>query len=188
MDVSIFHALNGLAGHALWLDRLLKWLATYLQVVLVGSVVLAWVWPGSAADRVERERLVLYAVGATLLALGIAQVIGHLWFRERPYVHHSAHLLLHPSADPSFPSDHAIGGFALALPFVLARRRLGWWLLSVATVLAVSRVAVGTHYPSDVIGGALLGAGAAWVVWTWRGWIEPVVEPCLRLGHRLHLA
>ncbi len=118
----------------------------------------------------------------------MAQVIGHLWFRERPYVHHSAHLLLHPSADPSFPSDHAIGGFALALPFVFARRRIGWLLLALATALSLVRVAVGTHYPSDVLGGAVIGAAAAWCVWICRKLVERPLSIGLSLARRFRLA
>lgn len=188
MDLSLYHALNGLAGQAPWLDRLLGWLATDLPLVLVAGIGLAWFWPGPAEDRGERERLAAYAVAAALLGLAAAQVIGHVWFRERPYVDHAAHLLLAPSGDPSFPSDHAIGGFALALPFVFARRRVGWLLLGLATVLAASRVAVGTHYPSDVVGGAILGAGAAWLVWACRRWLEIPLAPCLGLARRCRLA
>lgn len=188
MDLRLYDVLNGIAGRADWLDAGLKAIATDLPVVLAVIVVATWFWPGSVRDREQRERLAAYAVGAALLGLAIAQIIGQLWFRERPYVHHPAHLLLNPSGDPSFPSDHAIGGFALALPFVFAQRRLGWFLLALATLLAVVRVAVGTHYPSDVVGGALIGASAAGVVWLCRGLVEPPLAAGLSLARRLRLA
>lgn len=188
MDLWVFHAVNGLAGHGVWLDRLLRGIATYLPEIMGLVLIGAWFWPSSVPIRIERQRLIVYAVPAALLGLGIAQVIGHLWFRERPYVHHSAHLIVSPSADPSFPSDHAVGGFGLAMPFVFARRRLGSLLLALAALLAVSRVAVGTHYPSDVVGGALVGAAAAYVVWRVRWLIDPPLMLSLMYARRLRLA
>jgi len=188
MDLAVFRTVNGLAGRVDWLDTLLRWGATSVPVVLVALVGAAWFWPGSAVDRGHRQRLAVYAVASALIGLAVAQVIGHLWFRDRPYVAHAATLLLNPSPDPSFPSDHAVGGFALAVPFVLARRRIGGWLLGLVTALAVVRVTAGTHYPSDVIGGAPVGTGAALVVWRWRGLVDRPLTAMLSLAHRLRLA
>ena len=55
-------------------------------------------------------------------------------------------------------SDHAILGFAVAVMVWRYNRRVGTALLVLATLLAIARVFVGAHYPSDVLGGALLGA------------------------------
>ncbi|MEA2512874.1 MAG: undecaprenyl-diphosphatase [Thermomicrobiales bacterium] len=188
MDVSVLHALNGLAGHGVWPDRLLGGIATYLPMVMALVLVVTWFWPASVPIRAERQRLVAYAVPAALLGLGVAQIIGHLWFRDRPYIHHTAHLIVTKSADPSFPSDHAVGGFGLAMPFVFARRRLGWVLLALAATLACARVAVGTHYPSDVVGGAILGTAAAYLVWRLRWLIERPLALSLIYARRLRLA
>lgn len=188
MDVALYHVVNGLAGRADWLDTLLRWGATDLPVGFLILLAATWFWPGTADDRGRRERLAAYAVAAALLGLSVAQIIAHLWLRDRPYVHHSATLLVPVSGDPSFPSDHAVGSFALATPYLLAKRRLGWLLLGAATLLAIARVAVGTHYPSDVVGGALVGAGAGWLVWRLRGLLERPLVLGLSIAHRFHLA
>ena len=103
---------------------------------------------------------------SALLALVVAHLITELWARPRPYVAHpDVHLFIARSADPSFPSDHATAAFAIAVALFLRHRKAGWIAVAMATVLAVARVAVGTHYPGDVAAGALIGATAALVFW-----------------------
>ncbi len=82
-----------------------------------------------------------------------------------------------PSPDPSFPSDHATAAFAIAVAIFLRHRKAGTLALILATLVSISRVALGTHYPSDVIGGALLGTAAALVLWA-----PPVRRPLHRLA------
>lgn len=188
MDLRLYHALNNLAGRTEWLDQLLRWGAQDLPIAMVLVLAAVWFWPGEPVQRAHRQRLAVYAVSAALLGLALSQVIGHTWFRERPYVHQTAHLLISPSGDPSFPSDHAVAGFALAAPFLLARRRVGWLLLGMAVGLALTRVAVGTHYPTDVVGGALLGTVAAIPIWRVRAWIDLPLAPCIHLARRFRLA
>ncbi len=113
----------------------------------------------------------------------IAQPVTHLVDRARPYVSHPAHahLLISRSPDPSFPSDHATGAFALAFGIWLYDRTVGTVLLVLAGVLAFARVYVGTHYPGDVVGGALLGIGVALVLYLigpTRRLIEAVAKRC----------
>jgi len=104
---------------------------------------------------------------SALLALGAAQVISHLWERPRPYVAHAdaSHLFIPASHDPSFPSDHATAAFAIAVALLLRHRRAGIVALVMGVLVSIGRVAVGTHYPSDVVGGAVLGTLAALLLW-----------------------
>ena len=82
--------------------------------------------------------------------------------RLRPYDADVTLLIVERSADFSFPSDHATATFAIAAVFLLhGVRRLGSAFLLAAVLVAVSRVYVGTHYISDVLGGALTGVLAA---------------------------
>lgn len=122
---------------------------------------------------------VIAAGFSALLALGAAQVIAHIWERPRPYIAHpgDAHLFIAASHDPSFPSDHATAAFAIAVALLLRHRKAGILALVMAVTLCLARVAVGTHYPGDVLGGALLGTAAALILW------HPVVRrPLHELG------
>jgi undecaprenyl-diphosphatase len=64
----------------------------------------------------------------------------------------------------SFPSGHAITVFAVASAIALFARRTGLVLLLPAVAVAISRVAIGAHYPSDVLAGAALGFVSALVM------------------------
>jgi undecaprenyl-diphosphatase len=57
----------------------------------------------------------------------------------------------------SFPSGHATVSFACAAVLAAALPRLRVPLFALAALIAFSRVYVGVHYPSDVVGGAALG-------------------------------
>lgn len=57
----------------------------------------------------------------------------------------------------SFPSNHALNNFAAAIFFAKLFPKLRWILFSAASLVAISRVYLGLHYPSDVLGGALIG-------------------------------
>jgi membrane-associated phospholipid phosphatase len=65
----------------------------------------------------------------------------------------------------AFPSGHTSSAFLLAGVWALSssRRWLAPALLVYASLAGISRMAVGVHWPSDVLGGAILGWGSAWV-------------------------
>jgi undecaprenyl-diphosphatase len=188
MDMDLLRALNGLAGRSDWFDRLLRLGAGDLPAAMMLTLVVVWFWRGPEEERSSRQRLVAYACAAAALGLGVAQIIGHAWFRDRPYVDHPVHLILSPSGEPSFPSDHPDGAFGLTTPFLFARRRIGWVLLGMALAVSFCRVAAGTHYPSDVLGGAIIGTLAAAVVWSLKGWLDLLLTPCLLFARRFRLA
>jgi undecaprenyl-diphosphatase len=113
------------------------------------------------------RRAVVAAVLSAGLALLIGKVISTVVDRPRPFVADpgSLHLFAPHSADPSFPSDHATAAFAIAVAILLRNRPWGVVALVAAALLSVGRVAAGLHYPSDVLGGAVLGSLAAGVLW-----------------------
>lgn len=63
----------------------------------------------------------------------------------------------------SFPSGHTSSSFACALPLaLLLGRKKGILAYVLATLIALSRLYVGVHYPTDVIGGAVIGTLVSW--------------------------
>jgi undecaprenyl-diphosphatase len=164
MDFTLFKLVNGLSGNAL-ADAVAKFLAVDLAYVLVALVALTFLVPWHRR-RTERRTGAVVATMAAAVALLINQPLGHLIDRVRPYAAHpaQAHLLIARSHDPSFPSDHATGAFALAFGIWLYDRTIGTALLILAAVMGIARVYVGMHYPSDVVAGALIGVVVATVL------------------------
>ncbi len=179
MDYDLFKAINGLSGNS-FADSVVKFFATDMVVVLVALVALTFLIPWPRL-RWERRSGAVLATASAGLALLISQPIGHLVDRTRPFLAHPAHahLLISQSHDPSFPSDHATGAFALAFGIWLYDRTFGAIFLVLAAIVAFARVYVGTHYPGDVLGGALLGiavASALYLVPPIRSLLEAVAR------------
>ena len=76
----------------------------------------------------------------------------------RPYeVIEGLELLIERQPDWSFPSGHSAASFAAATVIWLSHRRTGWPAVVLAGLIALSRLYVGVHYPTDVMFGALSG-------------------------------
>ncbi len=63
----------------------------------------------------------------------------------------------------SFPSNHALNNFAAATFFYKLYPSLKWPLFIAASLVAISRVYLGLHYPSDILGGAIIGAAFGYI-------------------------
>lgn len=59
----------------------------------------------------------------------------------------------------SFPSNHALNNFAAAVFLLRIFPVYKWIFISTAILISISRIYLGVHYPSDVLGGAILGIG-----------------------------
>jgi undecaprenyl-diphosphatase len=123
-------------------------------------------------------------MAAAGLGLFMSQVISHFWQRPRPFMAHPHEtiLLVAQSHEPSFPSDHAVAAFAIAFAVAFVGRRMGAFFLAGATLIAVTRVIAGLHYPGDVLGGAAIGLVAAAIVMRVGGdYLTPVVRVLSRI-------
>ena len=188
--IILAHVLDPWAYHALRLDgvysgdlgRLLR-VQGFLPTWIVVGVVLALHDP-ERGWRVLRGRgglLVLSAGLGGVVAEGLKLVfrrlrpgeLGEYVFRpftERPF--HSGGLGL--------PSSHALVAFGAAamLSRLFPRARLLWW--SLAWGCALSRVAAGAHFLSDVVVAAVLGWLVGALVWQWRDAAAPPARPTRR--------
>lgn len=167
MDWSLLHALNNfLAQHDAVEDPLLFYVNAS-EALFVATLAVVFLAARGAAHAAWRRASVAAVLSAGL-GLTVAKVISELVDRARPFVADpgGVHLFSGHAADPGFPSDHATAAFAIAVAILLRKRSWGYVALVAAAVLSVGRVALGVHYPSDVLAGAAVGSAAALVLWT----------------------
>jgi undecaprenyl-diphosphatase len=166
IDFTLYKSLNGFAYHHDGFEDTLRFCALNAQYAFLALLAVLFVVRGKWRSISGRHGVVAAGFSA-LLALGIAHILADLVARPRPYVAHAhtAHLFISPSHDPSFPSDHATAAFAIAVALLLRHRKAGLLAIALAVVVSLARVAVGTHYPSDVLAGAVIGTAAALVLW-----------------------
>jgi undecaprenyl-diphosphatase len=165
VDWSLFHLVNTEVATRDWLEDPVTTIAT-LAVPLYALATIC-LWLVSRPPGISRWRLAsVSALCAAGLAMLANQLVAHVWDRPRPFAAHAAatHLLAAPSPDPSFPSDHAAAAFAIAFCVLAFSRWAGAGFLVAATSIGLSRIALGLHYPSDVIAGVLVGWVAALLV------------------------
>lgn len=161
MDTSIYRWVNRLANHTHWAHGVARAYANY-GVVLFAALLLVTYLVGRSTTDFRQQAAAVLTGGATLLAVGIGQVIGHAVERARPYAAMAdVHVLVNRSTDFSFPSDHATMAGAVAVGLFLASRRWGVPALVLGLLMAATRVYVGAHYPGDVLAGFALGGAVA---------------------------
>ncbi len=107
-----------------------------------------------------------YYMGATLLTSAL--ITTSLKFaidKDRPFVTYPEIQKLTSAGSPSFPSGHTSEAFATATSLSLAFPK--WYVIAPSFIWAsaagYSRMHLGVHYPSDVLVGALIGSGSAWL-------------------------
>ena len=113
-----------------------------------------------------------YKLGLEMgLSLGISHLIVHvvkrITNRPRPYITLKNIDQVNIPFEPySFPSGHTTAAFSVAVTLSLSTPIWGWEciLLALASLVGISRVYLGVHYPSDVLMGGLLGTACAYLV------------------------
>jgi undecaprenyl-diphosphatase len=168
LDVSIFRALNDFCGWSPALDRIVVNLEALQGSLFMGIVGMLWYWPDKEMPR--RRETILTMLLAVAVSLIINRTLSTLVpFRDRPMYSIGANAVTfvwHPDLEhwSSFPSDHATYLFAIAASLWLISRRWGLFFGLFATFVAVARVYLGIHYPSDVLVGALIGIATSIVI------------------------
>lgn len=103
-------------------------------------------------------------VSGLMALVGLSGLACYKWLkagttRPRPYtVSQHIHLGTAPLDQFSFPSGHTLHAVGFTLVSCHEYPELGWLLIPFTTLIAISRVVLGLHYPSDVLAGAGLGA------------------------------
>lgn len=136
------------------LARLIRILYTVLPIIMMvayPSIVLI-----NAFDKIDHSFILSIVVPAVTL-LGV-MVIRKLINKPRPYEKYGvSSLILKSKSGKSFPSNHAACGFVIAMSGFTVNTALGFILLLVAVIIALTRIFSGVHFISDTVAGSLIG-------------------------------
>lgn len=106
--------------------------------------------------RVLGQMIITSLIITTIIGEGI---IKNIVKRKRPfYGENDKELLITKPITYSFPSGHTASSFAVATVFIKTDNAASFEIVLLASLIAFSRVYLGVHYPSDVIGGGIIGA------------------------------
>jgi undecaprenyl-diphosphatase len=166
MDWTLLHALNDFLFQHDRVEDPLLFYVNASEMLFIATLAVVFLLAHGRRHLDWRRAMVAAALSAGL-GLAVAKLLSELVDRTRPFVAdpHGVHLFSGHAADPGFPSDHATAAFAIATAILLRKRRAGFAVLGAAAVLSVGRVALGVHYPTDVLAGAAVGAAAALALW-----------------------
>ena len=159
LDTDLFLAFNAGANPNPYVALFAIALTRFAILLVPCYIVVLWI------QGTRRRRLLAFAL---VLALAIGIVLSFLTglavFRPRPFMVGLGHSLVEHRPNASFPSNHTLVFAVCATVLALVRQYGAAFLAAVIGLLvAWSRVYVGVHYPSDLVGGVVLAIPAAMI-------------------------
>lgn len=113
-------------------------------------------------------------VAADAINFGLTMGLKYSINKKRPFETYPDIIKKSDSGDPSFPSGHTSSAFATAT--ILSLQYPKWYVIVPsylwAGTVGYSRMHLGVHYPSDIIGGILIGAGSAFLSYKVNKWLK----------------
>jgi len=170
IDYSAISFLNRFARRSWTVDKFFILLDRNALATAPLLVAYWWAWFKKSEDQPRNREFAMYGILSSFVAVFAARLLAlSLPFRERPLRNSLLHFQLPYDMRPglllgwsSFPSDHGALWFALAASIFFISRRLSIFLgLYVCLTLAVARMYLGIHYPTDILAGGLIGIGVA---------------------------
>jgi membrane-associated phospholipid phosphatase len=157
LDTWIFLLFNVRGSHPIWLDRVMVFLTQIGSGLTALGIAFVLFLAG--------QRLLAYELVLGTLALWlVVELVKFLVQRSRPFIRVAeTHIVGYRAIGRSFPSGHTSQVFFMAT--LMAQRFPGnawivFLLYATASMVGITRMYIGAHYPRDVLAGAILGS--AW--------------------------
>lgn len=187
LDKNLFLFINSFVGRIPIFDGLVKLVVNEYFVPVTLALILLYLWFVPSSESSKNQKIVVVASIAVGVVDLIIAVSNHFFVRVRPFGDLHANLLFYKPTDPSFPSNAATVGFAIATAIYFANKKIGSVALLLAGFYAFSRVYAGVHYPSDVLAGAFLGMVVTYIVSKFDRQLKFLVSTIHKFQGRLKL-
>lgn len=130
-------------------------------ITFLGEAGWLWILLGLVLAIIPKTRRIGFTVlGALILSLIFCNItIKPLVERVRPYdIKEGIELIISKPTDFSFPSGHTSASFAAAIALFACNKKWGSAAIALASIIAFTRLYLYVHFPTDVLGGMVLGA------------------------------
>jgi membrane-associated phospholipid phosphatase len=155
------------------LDNTFRGITNSAAPVAFGTPVILFTVSLIKDDSVMRRNS-LYIGASVLTSAIITTILKYSIARPRPYITYPYIEKVTSGGSPSFPSGHTSTAFAFATSASIAWPK--WYIIAPsyawAGAVAYSRMDLGVHYPSDVLAGAIIGAGSAYICFLGNRWLN----------------
>ncbi len=129
---------------------------------------------GLAKHNKQLQKDALYMVGGYALSAIITHGAKVIVRRDRPFITYPDVIKKTEGGGYSFPSGHTSAAFYAATSISILFPK--WYVIAPsflwASAVGYSRMYQGVHYPTDVLAGAIVGAGSAWVTCKFQHWVD----------------
>lgn len=161
-DISILRAIN--SPQNLPSDNFFRFVSDS-HFYIAAAVPLSFGITGFVKDDLGIKKKALEMSEAILFNIAVTETLKYTVKRDRPFVTYSDIMKKSGAGDPSFPSGHTSASFAAATTLSLNCPK--WYVIvpsfAWAGTVGYSRMHLGVHYPSDVLAGAAIGSGSAFL-------------------------
>lgn len=143
--------------------------------ILGAATPAAYLVAGLANHDQDLKKTALYFTESIAISQVISFSTKTIVNRPRPELRYPGFVALTTAHNASFPSGHTSAAFALATSFSLINHK--WYVVipsyTWASLVGYSRLYLGVHYPTDIIAGAIVGTGSAWLNYKLNKWMHP---------------
>lgn len=147
---------------------------TPLTIAVPAGFITAYLIKKDSASK----RNAIIVCSSILIAGVVSTSLKYAVNRDRPFVTYPDIDKATSAGSPSFPSGHTSAAFSLATSVSITCPK--WYVIAPsflwASSVAYSRMDLGVHYPSDVLAGALIGSGSAWLSYKLNKWLTKKVK------------
>jgi membrane-associated phospholipid phosphatase len=169
LDIELLRSIN--VGRSETLDPAFKFVSASVYPIGIAAPTFFAVNALVKKDSTSKKNAFIVSSTAAISVV-IATSLKYGVQRDRPYVRYSDLEAISHVTTPSFPSGHTSAAFAAATSITIAIPK--WYVAMPAFIWAgsvgYSRMHLGVHYPSDVLAGAIIGSGSAWLSYELNKW------------------